>query len=50
MACQHIYVGKPYSEWKKLKGSETQPVGGEEHELADNEVLLDGVVYVIKNK
>ncbi|MGO4928415.1 hypothetical protein ACTQ5J_07440 [Fundicoccus sp. Sow4_F4] len=53
LACQYIYGGKSCSEWKKLKElkeSETQPLGGAEPEKADNEVLLDGVVYIIKKQ
>lgn len=42
--------GKTYAEWLKLQEKDEQPIGGDEPKLADNEVLLDGKVYVIKEK
>lgn len=42
--------GKTYTEWVKLQEKDEQPIGGDEPKLADNEVLLDGKVYVIKKK
>ena len=42
--------GKTYTEWLKLQEKDEQPIGGDEPKLADNEVLLDGKVYVIKEK
>ena len=44
--------GKTYTEYLALqdKVSDDQPVGGDVPKLADNEVLLDGKVYVIKEK
>lgn len=42
--------GKTYTEWVKLQEKDEQPIGGDEPKLADNEVLLDGKVYVIKEK
>lgn len=44
--------GKTYTEYLKLqdKAADEQPAGGDEPKLAENEVLLDGKVYVIKKK
>lgn len=44
--------GKTYTEYLKLqdKVAGEQPAGGDEPKLAENEVLLDGKVYVIKEK
>lgn len=46
--------GKTYTEYldtqKVVEVKPTQPVGGDEPKLADNEVLLDGKVYIIKAK
>ncbi|WP_373815558.1 glucosaminidase domain-containing protein [Jeotgalibaca porci] len=42
--------GKTYTEWLKLQEKDEQPIGGDEPRLAENEVLLDGKVYVIKEK
>ena len=46
--------GKTYTEYldtqKVVEVKPTQPAGGDEPKLADNEVLLDGVVYVIQKK
>lgn len=44
--------GKTYTEYLALqdKVSDKQPVGGDTPKLADNEVLLDGKVYIIEEK
>lgn len=42
--------GKTYTEYLKLQEGGKQPSGGDEPELADNEVLLEGKVYVITEK
>lgn len=42
--------GKTYTDYLKLQEAKKQPTGGDEPKLADNEVLLDGKVYVIKEK